>query len=312
VALGSSFAACLVLAARGADARRAAVLAAGAIAAGLVASLPTWRHLIGNAPLALHGPSAAAKQLARMAESGWLLAALAFLGLRRASDDARPFLRACAGSALALAAGCALLALPVGNEDNLFHGALVLAAVPAAGFLVAPTFRPARAAFAAAAFLPTLCVQVGASFGRPPVDLAFEGGSIVRADAAGPEARLERWIRAETDPRAVLVIDPRPPLQAAAGNSAELPALTGRTLFTERAGHYLVAPEPDGARRPGIAERLATGEPVGEEDEKLVAALGRDVYVVCREPDREPALERLLGPAQFRAEPLSVFLWRPR
>jgi hypothetical protein len=254
-----------------------------------------------------------------MAESGWLLAVLAGIGVRNASGTARPFLLACTAAASILALGCAALALPVGNEDNLFHGALVMLAVPAAGFLLAPRagaetprLGGARVGFAAIAFLPTLCIQVGASFGRPPVDLAFEQGRIVRADASSPDARLERWIRESTDPRAVFVIDPRPPIQAAAGNSAELPATTGRTLFTERAGHYLVAPEPDGARRAEIAAKLATGEPVSGDDDALLGSLARDVYVVCREPDRVAALEARFGPAVFRADPLSAFRWGPR
>lgn len=312
LAAGSAFAACLLVTSRREpEARRAAVLVAGAIAAGIVASLPTWRHLLGTVPLAFHDLSGVARQIARMAESGWLIAALAFFGLRATRCEAKPFLRACAGAALLLAAGCAVIALPVGNEDNLFHGALVLLAVPAAGSLR----TPARAACAVAVFLPTLCVQVGASFGRPPVDLAFEDGRIARADVSGAEARLDRWIRETTDPRAVLVIDPRPPIQAVAGNSAELPALTGRTLFTERAGHYLVTPNADGARRAEIAAGLATGEEIAEGDAALVDAVvapGRDVYLVCREPERESTLERLHGPALFRAEPLSVFRWGSR
>jgi hypothetical protein len=303
LAAGSAFAACLLLVSR-----RAALLAAGAIVLGVAASLPTWRHLVGTVPLAFHDLPDVARQLGRMTESGWLIAALACFGLRGTHGQARPFLQACACAALLLAAGCAVLALPVGNEDNLFHGALVLLAVPAAALV----FATPRKAWIAAAFLPTLCVQVGATFGRPPVDLAFEGGRIVRADADGPEARVEQWIRANTDARAVLVIDPAPPIQAAAGNSAELPALTGRALFTERAGHYLVAPNQDGARRAEIASRLATGEELAADEDALVAALGRDVFVVCREPAKESALEHRQGPALFRAEPLSVFRWRPR
>ncbi|MFN0008416.1 MAG: DUF2298 domain-containing protein [Planctomycetota bacterium] len=288
--------------------RRSGAAAAGAIALGIAASFPTWNHLLGGVPLAFHDPADVARQLGRMGESGWLIALLAVLGLRASLDEPRPFLRACAGAAFVLAIGCAVLALPVGNEDNLFHGALVLLAVPAAGWLK----TPARAALAVAAFLPTLCVQVGASFGRPPVDLAFEEGRIVRADETGPAARLESWIRESTEARAVFVIDPRPPIQAVAGNSAELPALTGRTLFTERAGHYLVAPNADGARRAEIAARLATAKELGQGDDALVEALGRDVYIVCREPFREIALQRLHGAPVFRAEPLSVFRWSPR
>jgi len=300
---GSAFAVCLLLVSR-----RSGAAAAGAIGLGIAASFPTWSHLLGGAPLAFHDLPGVALQLGRMAESGWLISLLAVLGLRAARDEPKPFLRACACAALALVAGCAVLALPVGNEDNLFHGALVLLAVPAAGWLR----TPARAAGAVAFFLPTLCVQVGASFGRPPLDLGFEGGRIVRADATGAQARLESWIRESTDARAVFVIDPRPPTLAVAGNSAELPALTGRTLFTERAGHYLVAPNADGARRAEAAARLATGESASADDDALVGALGRDVYLVCRKPEKEPALERLHGPAVFRAAPLSVFRWRPR
>ena len=303
LAAGSALAACLLLAHR-----RTALAAAGAIALGVAASLPTWRHLLGTVPLAFHDLAGVGTQLARMGESGWLIAVLALVGLRGSKCETKPFLRACGGAALVLAGGCAVLALSVGNEDNLFHGALVLLAVPAAGAIR----TPARAAGAVAVFLPTLCIQVGATFGRAPVDLALEDGRIVRADTHGADARLERWIREETDARAVFVIDPRAPIQAAAGNSAELPATTGRTLLTERAGHYLVAPNPDGARRAEIAARLATGEAVSAEDDALVAALGRDVYLVCREPEREPALERLHGPAIFHAERLSVFRWSPR
>jgi hypothetical protein len=299
--------------------RRPAFLAVAAIAAGLLASLPTWSHLIGTAPLALHDPPSVLRQVGRMAESGWLLVMLACLGLRSVSADGRSFVLALCTAALLLVIGCALLSLPVGNEDNLFHGALVMLAVPAAGCVLSRrpaagtfTFNPRRAAFLAAAFLPTFAVQAAATTGRPPVDLSLVGGRIERANPAGPEARLYRWIEARTDPRAVFVIDPRPPIQAACGNSAELPALTGRALFTERTGHYLVDPEPDGKRRPGIAARLATGEPMPREDSALLSKLSREVYVVSREPGGEAALERLYGLALFRADPLSVFRWRPQ
>ena len=196
---------------------------------------------------------------------------------------------------------------------NFFHAALVLLAVCASGWLVTPDglVRRARTAWLVAAFTPVLALIVASYTMRPPVPLTFEGQQLSRDDATHL-SRLYRWIRSETPGDAVFVIDPGPPIRAMAGNTAELPALTERTLFTARSDHYLVTGHADAARRSAIARRLLSGDALSARDAALVSGLGRSVYLVvdgAARSARPAALRARRGAPTFQSGPLAVWQW---
>jgi hypothetical protein len=295
-----------------------------AIAAGLLFAGPTFAHLFGaasgGAGILSDGAKEHATRLLTMASSAWLLVVLAVVGCRRAPAAERGFLAALSIAAAALFGLTALVSLPVGNQDNLFHAGLVLLAVPAAGAVLAPQragaparVARARAAVVIAAFLPGLALLALAYTRRPPVPIGFAGREIVRVPDASPSAQLYAWIRRTTDPRAVFVIDPRPPIRASAGNTAELPAMTRRAILTERRSHYLVKPYDDAAQRERTAVALVSGEPLSPEDERALAQLARPVYVVsddAGDASLAARLRALWGDPEFLVGSTAVYRWR--
>jgi hypothetical protein len=311
----------------GADAgeRRRAALALGALALGVLLAAPTYAHLFGvaggEAALLGEGLGGAARRAGTLAASAWLPALLAALGLRRAPPGARPFLAVLLVAAGVLALANVALRLPNGNEDNFFHAALVLVTVPAAASALATGARgcrldAARAALFALVFVPTAALVVGSYLGRAPVPIAAGGGRLLRT-GDDPLAALYAWIGAETPRDAVFVLDPGPPIRAFAGNSAELPAFTGRAVFTERPKHYLVRPHPESAARVRAAQALARGEAPAPADEAQVAELaaaGRPVFVLPPdEPDaaRDARLTARFGPPVFASGTTRLWRWRP-
>jgi len=297
----------------------AAWLVAG-LAAGLAFAWPAFGHL-GEA-FAVHPLHEARAQVARMAESAWLLAALATLGTLRVRGAARRFGIVTLGAVGVLSAGCAFALLPERAENDLFRAALVLLAVPAAGWAVycagdlrrelAAGVAPWRALLVCAVFSAPFAVVVRAHLGRAPVPVAFERGRLVRTPASATESRLYAWIVSETAPDAVLVVDPTAPLRVVSGSTRELPAFTRRTLFTERLEHPLVAGEADAQLRHWIALDAVAGRPLGVEGDAYLGSLERDVFVVTRGADdaTRERLATLHGAAAFRAEDVAVFRWR--
>src|SRR5262245_59630042 len=88
------------------------------------------------------------------------------------------------------------------------------------------------------AFVPSLVLVVIAYTGRPPIPIALEPAALQRLPRDGREARLYDWIRASTPRDAVIVQDPGPEGRTSTGNTSELPAFTGRALYTDYAQHY--------------------------------------------------------------------------
>jgi hypothetical protein len=146
---------------------------------------------------------------------------------------------------------------------------------------------------------------------RPPVPIAFEEGRLVRTPADGPEALLYDWIRASTPRDAVFVQDPGREGRRCTGNASELPAFTGRSLFTDYLEHYLVAPHPDARRRVELARSLARGEPPSAEDQRYLAALRRPLFLVSHGAGEATAarLEASFGAPRFQAGGIRVFVW---
>lgn len=283
-----------------------------------IGALPVL-HLFGGqgtgASVSLASPATIVTRALGMVACAWPLMLGTTLSLAKSTDATRLERSALALAAAALCAGTALFELPAGNHVNLFHAALVLLAATATGALVdhRGTPSPKRIAWAVAACLPVLALVVAAYTGRPEMPIAFEGTKLRRSDETHA-ARLYEWIRATTAPDTVLVIDPGRPIRAMGGNTAELPVLTERTLFTARDDHYLVVPHPAAATRAAIARALLAGDALVPTAEQLVAGLERPVLLVVDAATRvaRPArLEARYGPAAFTSGPVSVWPWRP-
>jgi len=293
------------------------------LAAGCLASLPWWWHLLGRGDAAgrlVFQPTRAIGVVA----AGWLVMAAAWFGRTRFGGTPRTIALALLIAAAPLVVATVFLALPVGNEDNFFHAALVLLSVPAAGFVLprprgvmdaraVPRQARGRALLLHVACLPTLAIVLWSYLGRPPVDLVVEKGQLVRTPFGGPEATLLQWLRAESPETAIVVRDPGPRGRAATGNTSELPALAGRPLFTDYAEHYLVAAHRDAARRARITAALVAAAPIDADDERYLAALARPLLIVADDVDatREAALTARYGPPKFQAGALRVHEWSP-
>jgi len=294
-------------------------LCAASLLAGAALAWPWYRHLLGDGA----GTVAFGLQPKRalgIVASAWLVALLAWRGAAPIRGDAGALPHVLSLAGLLLASAAMFVALPVGNEDNFLHAALVFWSGAAAGFVVA---RPgpegggrggARRRLVALhlAFLPTLAIVVLAYTNRPPIPIALERGELQRTPADGPEARLYRWLRSSTPADAVVVQDPGREGRQCTGNTSELPAFTGRSLFTDYWGHYLVAPHPEAGLRVELSQRLARGEPLARAEERYLSALGRPLFLVSRGADAA-TVERLasaFGAPRFEADPIRVFAWR--
>lgn len=294
-------------------------LAAAVLVGGAALGLSTALHLLGRgaggATLLGGGAAGMAGRLGTEIACAWLTAALALVALGRAPASRRPRLVALALAATVLCAAAVAVTLPVANEVNFFHAGALLLAVLAPGALVDPRGRVAWWGVGAlvVVFLPTALFTVWSYTGRPPVPVAF-GARLERGPADGAEARLYSWIRGGTPDRAVFVISPDDPIRAVLGNTAELPAFTGRALWTDRPRHYLVEAHPDAERRGRIARSLLAGRPLAADDASYLASLGREVFVLVDPPlgrAVRDAVALRLGAPVFRAGEYAVFRWRP-
>lgn len=304
---------------------RQALELALAIAAGIVASLPWWHHLLGRGDA---GPRFGLQptRAVGVVAAGWLMAALAWCGLARFGGLPRTLALACLVAALPLLGATMLVALPVGNEDNFFHAALVLLSVPACGAVLprpsgvmdarrVPTQVRRRTLLLHLAVLPTALIVLASYLGRPAVTLALDAdGALVRTPADSAEASLLRWLRAEAPVDAIVVRDPGPRGRTSTGNTSELPALTGRPLFTDYADHYLVAVERDAPLRARLTRELLAAAPLAPADAGYLAALSRPLLLVADDVDvaRAAALAERHGPARFAAGSIRVHAWSDR
>lgn len=294
------------------------ILAAVALMAGVAVALPTYWHLLGLTGDGATTIEPSFRVIRATAASAGLLCVLALAATLRASGFRRRFMAALLATGLVLIAASILLRLPVGNEANFFHAATVLVGVPAAGVFSPDLGWSARRRWIPAAalvlvFVPTPLVVLASYLGRPAVPLALEGSSVRRVPETDPWARVYRWIREETDEDAVFVTDPRRPLVTAVGNFPELPALTGRFLFTTHGVNYVVSPNADADIRERIATTLVDGERLDPDDERYLDGFDRRVYLI-RElaAGDEPAAprEEAPGPIAFRADRLHVYALR--
>ena len=102
------------------------------------------------------------------------------------------------------------------------------------------------------------------------------------------------------------------------GNTAELPALTGRSLLTLRASHYMASDHADVERRVAIARALVAARPLPEADRAYLVALGRDLYVLQDGQEERGKVDAAAARARataaygepvFAAGPIALFHW---
>ena len=278
--------------------------AAMAALAGALAAAPTYLQLSAVAaagPAALSDSPAFFAKLASIASSFCVLAPLACCGALRAPERLRPALAAIACGGLALAGAVPLVGLAEGNEHALANAAGVLLAVPALGFAAARRLSPFAATALVALFLPTTMATLASFAGRPPLPIARHGGVLVRTPGDDPLAQLYEWARASTPADAIFVVDAAHPVKMAASVS-ELPAFTGRALFTDHAS-ALTAPHAEFGARRRLAARLTAGEALTAAERAVLAALRRPVYLLSHAADDEHLAARF---ARHHGAPLFV------
>lgn len=284
---------------------------------GAVVALPTYYQLFvypEGAPDVL-GPSRVALRLAAVSADFLVLAPLAVLGAWRAAEHGRLVLRTALGTALLFVGIAVGIRLPQGNEHNLLNAAQCLLAVPAGVFIVGlgrpdgGFWRRHRWTLGLVAlFIPTALGTLVAFTGRPGLPLAFRDAQLIRLPETGPLGRFYDWVRARTPRDAVFIVDPSDVVKMS-GNVSELPAFTGRTLFTDQRS-YLTAPYPDAGARARLASRAANGQPLAAPQLDALRALRRPLYLVSYRADRQDLLARLAelyGSPVFAVDFVAVF-----
>lgn len=297
-------------------------VASACIVGGLVIAAPTYYHLV-------LGPSAdhltltlfTGETLLRLITVGLsigVLFILALLGMWRVSEPQSPFFMTVLLGALLLLAANVAFTLPVSNESNFFHAAVVLLAVPAAGSILGQSPRDRRlmpsslrAAVITLIFAPTLVMLVAAYVNRPPLPAAFDGTLLVRTPAEGDLGRLYQWVKDQTSSEAIFIVDPLQRVTMV-GNISELPALTGRTLFTEDPQQYMVSPFPDSQLRVDLAQRAVAATALDHSDQGYLSAFKRPLYIVnykAADIGLESRFQDLYGAPVFAQGGISVFAW---
>ena len=297
------------------------IMRSAALVIGAVAALPTYYHLFGQGGSGRISPvDLLALKLVVIAANFLILLPLTALGLKSVRGAAAPGLQAVALAGVLLLGLVPLIQLEKGNEHNLANAAYVLLAVPAVAWLVRDingSIRPfqaqrSRLLIAALVCLPMTVGTWIAFHGRPALPFLAHAGVLQRTPETDPIAQLYRWIGRNTGRDAVFVVDPSDVVKMS-GNVSELPAFTGRAIFTDQPS-YMTTPYPDADRRNAISGKLVRGEELTVDEAGYVHGLGRPLYVITWHADDSGLLERLRGrygsPA-FSAGFVAVFGLRP-
>jgi hypothetical protein len=120
--------------------------------------------------------------------------------------------------------------------------------------------------------------------------------------------QLYRWIRQDTTANSIFVIDPSSPVKMS-GNVSELPAFTGRALFTDLP-NYLTSPNRDARLRAELAGEAIEGKALNAQERQYLAGFHRPVYVLSHHADRGDLRDRLnglYGSAKFQQGSVAVF-----
>jgi hypothetical protein len=289
------------------------IRAATALTVGCVLPVSTYYHLFAltaNPEIVLAPRFDLISTLAASAGPLFVLVcvALAFL------PSQRRFLRIVTQAAVILILGNTMLRIPGTNESNLFHAAMFMLAVPAAGVIrVLSTWSSPRKWLVRLAVL-ALCastplIVLWAYWHRPPVPLSLDGVKLHRAPSDSPRGRLYKWVVSATTPDAVFITDVRPPLDTPVGNTPEFPALTGRMLFVAKGPNYVVNPYHAASRRRLIAATLADAHVLEPADRAYLAGLGRPAFLLIETANDElvSELRSLYGEPAFYDNGIVVF-----
>jgi hypothetical protein len=294
-----------------------AIARSAALVIGAIAALPTYYHLFGQGGSGRISPvDLLWLKLVVIAANFLILLPLTALGIRSIRGAAAPALQGVALTGVLLLGLVLLIQLEKGNEHNLANAAYVLLAVPAVAWLVRdidgslrpPQAQRSRFLIAALVCLPMTVGTWIALHGRPPLPFLAHAGVLQRTPETDPVAQLYRWIGSNTDRDAVFVVDPSDVVKMS-GNVSELPAFTGRAIFTDQPS-YMTTPYPDADRRTTISGKLVRGEELTVDESGYVRGLGRRVYVITWHADDSVLLERLksrYGAPAFSAGFVAVF-----
>lgn len=287
LAIGIGAVVALLVSLRDATSRRNALLLCGALLLAVVAAIPFVLFSGGDDSGSVRlGPSLD-KAKEHLLALGPAIALASFPLLRAARAS-----RAClllALSALVLLPLGVLLKFPVNSEYKL-----VREAAPLLGVFVAVALdrwcarrsvpASALAIAAALAFVPTNAIAWNAyrHSARAELPFRFEGGSFVLDAKTHPIEEIHAWIRAHTEPDAVLLDDPETARHFAGPfHGAEAPALAQRAVFCDRPS-YMNDYEPDLAARRATQEAIYSGRKLAPEDVARLDAFGARLYAIVR------------------------------
>jgi hypothetical protein len=298
-----------------------AIARSAALSIGALAALPTYYHLFGQGGSGRISPvDLLALKVVVIAANFLILLPLTALGIKSSRGAASSGLQAVASAGILLLGLVPLIQLEKGNEHNLVNAAYVLLAVPAVAWLLRdingisrpPRARRSRLLLAALVCLPMTMGTWISFHGRPPLPFLAQAGVLERTPESEPVAQLYRWIGANTDRDAIFVVDPSDVVKMS-GNVSELPAFTGRAIFTDQPS-YMTTPYPDADRRTVISGKLIRGEELTVEETGYLHGLGRPLYVITWHADDSGLRERLngrYGSPAFSAGFVAVFALRP-
>jgi hypothetical protein len=307
--------------------RRVAVPGIVALALGVIIAAPTFYHLFGQGGggTSINPPGLIGLKLVNMGINFVVLLPLALLALRLNLAAYTIPLRAITLTGILLLLVMVTVHLEEGNEHNLTNAAQVILAIPAVAVLVfhrdgSPRVNSRRVLALIGLIMVPVAAGTWLAFdGRPPLPFATTGGELVRTPANDPLPALYQWIKAETPREAIFVVDPAAPVKMS-GNVSELPAFTGRGLFTDQAS-YLTTPFPDAGRRTEIARQLVGGAIPNSEDEAYLwrvrrtytggKPIPRPLYIVSYAADDAGVLSLLAaanGAPKFHSGFVAAFL----
>lgn len=303
--------------------------AAVLVGVGALLSLPTMLNILGkttNMPtvridatrLPLYGI---------IAVNGFPLLLLALLGAGGGDQAAKGFSRVLLVAGAILMAWSALLAMPgtipphgvIGNEHNLFNAAMVLLAIPAAGWValnarqVWPVWMQSsvrRSACILVLFVPTSLLILTAYTGRADVPVGCAADRLVWTQPGDAIAKLYDWVASQTPKDAIFIIDPEAKIDRLC-NVSDFPAFTNRTLYTDFST-YMTEAYPEEAFRLQWSKVIARGEGVPLDIRHSLSQMNRPIYVLTHQANNEDLrarLEKRYGPAVFAAEAIAVFSW---
>lgn len=306
-------------------------LISGAVLLGIGAmlALPTMLNILGKtSPVPTVRIDPARWQLyGIIAVNGFPLLLLAILGTHAGDNTARGFARILLIAGAVLLAWSALLAMPgtipprgvIGNEHNLFNAAMVVLAVPAAGWVMLQREFPAlvwlrsrgwRMAAMIALFLPTAVLIMTTYTSRADVPVSCAPDRLVWSNAEDPAAKLYAWVIEQTPRNAIFITDPEAKFDRLC-NVSDFPAFTNRTLYTDFST-YMTEAYTEESFRLQWSRAIARGEPVPADVRHALSQLKRPIYVLVNKLD-DSELRALLtkryGLPSFDADSVAVFEW---